>query len=427
MSAPPGGHDDAQALRAVTSALRLVSVTFPHLAGLAHLVRTAVDRRVSTVGIFPSGRMLVNPAFVVPLALHDLAFVMAHELLHLALQTSARTNPAERFLYNVAHDYIINDILSHELGRPVPAGGLALAGARHLGLEVLVGMLKKQKDRPRRCWHGKPPAPGILGRALRDAGLVPDHAAAGAEPGDLLTDEMERQWFPESGPAEADRQREAVRRTAARANSLRALGELLERARDKTVGTEAGDESAMVRVLRDTYRPPWELALQRWLDFVAPGERTFARPSRRGGDRTDLVLPGRRREGWTLHAVLDTSGSMADALPRILGHLASFCEGAGVAEVHLLQCDVEVTVDEYVRPEDLEEYEVRGLGGSNLSAAMFRLADDPEVQAAVVLTDGYIDYPASPAPYHVLWVLSGEDADAMFQPGYGTVLQIDAG
>ena len=33
------------------------------------------------------------------------------------------------------------------------------------------------------------------------------------------------------------------------------------------------------------------------MDAVAPGERTYARPSRRSGDRSDVVLPGRRREG----------------------------------------------------------------------------------------------------------------------------------
>ncbi len=75
-------------------------------------------------------------------------------------------------------------------------------------------------------------------------------------------------------------------------------------------GTDAGAASQTVDALRGIYRTPWELALQHWLESVAPGDRTFARASRRGAGRADIVLPGRKREGWILNIVLDTSGSM---------------------------------------------------------------------------------------------------------------------
>ena len=77
---------------------------------------------------------------------------------------------------------------------------------------------------------------------------------------------------------------------------------------------------------------------------MAPGERTFARPSRRGAERTDVVLPGRKREAWMLNVVLDTSGSMTDEIPRALGAIADFCDAVGVDQVRLVQCDTAVTV-----------------------------------------------------------------------------------
>ena len=113
-------------------------------------------------------------------------------------------------------------------------------------------------------------------------------------------------------------------------------------------GTDAGAASQTVAALRGVYRTPWELALQRWLESVAPGERTFARPSRRGAERTDVVLPGRRREGWILNVVLDTSGSMTDEIPRALGAIGEFCDAVGVDQVRLVQCDAAVTADELV-------------------------------------------------------------------------------
>jgi hypothetical protein len=57
-------------------------------------------------------------------------------------------------------------------------------------------------------------------------------------------------------------------------------------------GDAPGAVNQVVTALRGIYRTPWEVALQRWMESVAPGERTFARPSRRGADRADVVLPG---------------------------------------------------------------------------------------------------------------------------------------
>ena len=108
------------------------------------------------------------------------------------------------------------------------------------------------------------------------------------------------------------------------------------------------------------------------------GRRRPGRPHLREGvaargQRDDgVVLCGRLREGWTLHIVLDTSGSMVSMLPKVLGAIASFCEGAGVSEVHILQCDVEVTRDEWLEPAQLAEYNVAGFGGSDMSPAWTR-------------------------------------------------------
>jgi predicted metal-dependent peptidase len=179
-----------------------------------------------------------------------------------------------------------------------------------------------------------------------------------------------------------------------------------------------------VSALRELYRPPWALALQRWLESVAPGERTFTRPSRRGAPQAELVLPGRRREGWILNVVLDTSGSMTAEIPRALGAIAGFCDAAAVDQVRLLQCDAAVTADEMLAPLALAEREITGYGGSDLSPAMRRLAEDPYVRAAVIITDGDIAYPAEPMPYNVLWVLPAREA-GRFDPPYGRVVAMD--
>src|SRR5439155_14486271 len=96
-------------------ALRLVSATLPHLSGLCHSVRVKVTKKYPVAAIGASGLMLVNPTVFSEAPLPDLVFVVAHELMHLALDTFGRSGNADPYLVNVAHDYVINDILSVEL------------------------------------------------------------------------------------------------------------------------------------------------------------------------------------------------------------------------------------------------------------------------------------------------------------------------
>ncbi len=126
-------------LKRVVRGLRLLTVSLPYLSGLAAAVRVALDDRVPTMGVFASGRMVVNPAFAEKLDDDDLIFVLAHELLHLALRTHDRARGSRALEFNYAHDYIINDILRAELGvSEVPAGGLDMPDARKRSAEELV-------------------------------------------------------------------------------------------------------------------------------------------------------------------------------------------------------------------------------------------------------------------------------------------------
>ena len=411
------------------AALRLASLSLPHLSGLAAAVELVVDPRIETAGVFASGRIVVNPNFLAELDRSGAAFVLAHELMHLALDSHQRAAGSDPMAFNYAHDYIINDMLVEEMGRAVPGGGLYQPGARQLSVEKILAQIYREGRRGAgQCWSrggGLTKPQSDLGKELQDAltrAGIPfepfDH------PEDVLSDELERQWFPEVTPQQQQLRRQAIRAAAAKAASLKVLADRFDKLQTKQAQLLAPEErpSALEVALQRCYRPPWEMALQRWLETIAPGPRTFARPSRRAGDREDVVLPGRRREGWTLHIVLDTSGSMEETFPVALGAIAAFSESVGIAQVHILQCDVDVTADEFVDIEKLSRFRIAGLGGSDMSPAMRRLARDTQVEAAVVLTDGYIYIPEERMPYEVLWVvINGSES---FSPEYGHVLRL---
>ncbi len=248
---------------------------------------------------------------------------------------------------NVAHDYVINDILSVELGRDVPFGGLVRHGARQESLESLVTELARDGSPSNApgCWSvqrnkksakAKGPKSSIT-EQLEKLGLIAPEPDDEGEPtdypiGDILTADEEMEVEPELGPKDRLVIRERVRREAVRALSLKELREEIEKhaSQAQGQGLDGGATETLMEAVATAYQPPWQLALQHWLDAVAPGPRSFARPSRRGANREDgVVLPGRNREGWALHVVMDTSGSMVNTLPHILGLLGSFCEGAG--------------------------------------------------------------------------------------------------
>jgi predicted metal-dependent peptidase len=377
----------------IARALRLVTVPFPHLCGLVAAARVTLDDRLPTMGVFASGRLVANPAFVATLKDAELVFVLAHEMLHLALRTHDRARGADRVQFNVAHDYIINDLLRAELGvATIPAGGLDMPGARHRSAEAILLEMRRNA----------PPA-----RARRDAW----------DGEDVLPDDVERAMFPADAAADAARAKARMRALAAKSASLAEAMGALRAMR----GLAPGASQRTVAARRGVYRTPWQLALQRWMASVAPGERTFARPSRRTGSGADVVLPGRQRHGWLLNVVLDTSGSMADEIPKALGAIADYCDAAGVDQVRLVQCDADVTGDATMTPEDLAVLEIRGYGGSDVAPALAHLARDARTLAAIVVTDGDVGYPPAPLPFDVLWLLTPA-GNATFAPPYGRVV-----
>lgn len=426
MNSEKDKQQDAVTLDYCEKALRLVCLSLPYLSGLAHNVAINVDRRVPTAGVFASGRMVVNPDFIMSLKPTELTFILAHELLHLALDTHGRGAGAPPKAVNIAHDYIINDILSHALGQEVPAGGLTQEGAREFSLEDLLSRGVSWQGKS--CWRTVETPGGLtdLGKALVDAGLAapPEPQAEDDMILDVLSAAQEREWYPELTPLRQKKLARDIKNEAAKANGLKILKDRLEQDAGRQPSVDDGDWSDTVEALKTSYSPSWELALQRWFDATGPGERSYARPSRRGQLPGGIVLPGRKREGRTMHIVLDTSGSMVVDLPPVLGIIGSFCENNDVGEVHILQCDVRVTADEWVAPEELRTYEIRGMGGSDMSPALEQLAEDPEVQTAIVITDGMIDYPNEEPPYHVLWAVIDVWNYNEFSMPYGTVVML---
>lgn len=431
-------------------ALRNVLIEMPHLAGLAAGVRLQLDERVQTAGVFASGRMLFNPGWLEKLTLPAATFVMAHELMHLMLMTHERAGASNPQLVNVAHDIIINWMLEKELDVRVPANGLTykkviqhpswyrFENEASASLEEVVALLQTNglpdKIKNAACWSlgvVEPDGAGqgtALGGALRLALGQPkptNTAQAPTQMTDVFTEADEQRLFPEEKPADLERQVAEVRRLSIAAVSSRHIHLKLEGITPmNSRGGGNREQNLHYRALQQYFQPPWEAALQQWMEATLLTRRSYARPSRRGTNLPDgVVLPGKERFGHTLHLVLDVSGSQIYIQPVVLGKVHAFCEAMEVEQVHIIQCGTHITKDEWVDTADLKEYAIVGTGGGDMRPAMERLADDPQVECAIVVTDGCEAIPKNPVPYEVLWVLTIHNS--YFQPGYGRVIEVE--
>ncbi len=405
-------------LQRLRRGLHIVAGTMPHLSGLAAALRMDLDDRVPTMGVFASGRLIANRAFTSRLKDNELCFVLAHELLHLALRTHDRARGSKSLEFNYAHDYIINDILRVEMGFPtIPAGGLDMPGARNRSAEDIVLEMRRNADLMQsrsRVFEGQTATVReVLAHARHGKNTESDDAA-----GDVMGDERERKMFPDS----IDTQDEDKARIADIAARGRAIDSALRAIRER--GSKAGAESRIMAAQRHNTRPAWQAALQRWIESSSMGTRSFARPSRRAASCSDAILPGRLRMSCMVNVILDTSGSMTGLIAPALGAIADFCDLAGVDQVRVLQCDAAVTSDRTFAPAELAQVEVQGFGGSDLSPAMLMLADDPAIQAAIVITDGDIALPQEPMPYRVVWVVPVA-ALGRFSPPYGVLIAME--
>ena len=239
---------------------------------------------------------------------------------------------------------------------------------------------------------------------------------------DVVSDVAEDQLFPGETPSDAQDRRSRLDAAIDRAVALGIWREKMTGEGFKVPDETAPVGGSVFNATQLRAHPPWERSLQRWMEDVAPGQRTFARPSRRQGDRADLVLPGRFREGYTLNLILDTSGSMWSDLAKLLGVIQSFCVTMEIYRVRILQCGERLEADQLVEVDALASYRILGGFGGDLGPGFARLCEDPDVEAAIVVTDGLILYPQTPMPYDVLWALVGNHQ--AFAPPFGRVLKV---
>jgi predicted metal-dependent peptidase len=131
-------------------------------------------------------------------------------------------------------------------------------------------------------------------------------------------------------------------------------------------------------------------------DAAGKVDFTYRRPSRRAAAVPGVVLPSLRQPLPTVAVVIDTSGSMSDAmLEQVLGEVSGMLKGVGIGRrnLHVVCCDAQTY--ETQRVLDAHDVQLLGGGGTDLRVGLAAAtATKPRPDVIIVLTDGHTPWPA---------------------------------
>lgn len=317
----------------------------------------AVDEALRTI--------YINPAAA--LDEQELRFVVAHEVLHVALRHLPRRRGRDPYLWNVACDFVINDwLVQMGVGRPPAPGLLFDIELRGMSAETVYERIATDLRRMRKL------------RTL-----------AGSQ-GDML----ERRARPGAGVCHSDL--DDFYRTQ--------LGKGLLRHEQ---GGRGLLPAGLLEEIRALLQPPidWQVHLARWFDAHFPPVhtvRSYARASRRQSATPDIPRPrvqpdARWLEGRTFGVVLDTSGSMdRHTLAKGLGAIAGYAQAKEVPAVRLVCCDAAAYDMGYMPASDIaHRVRIQGRGGTVLQPGVKLLLDArdfPPDGPILIITDGDCDH-----------------------------------
>ena len=358
------------------AAIRVVS-TNPFFGSLLLQTERQITEETATAdaGVV-NGRMRIryNPTFMATLAPKVVEAVMAHEVLHLALEHVSRLNGRHPKKWNYAADFVVNDTLV-QAGFTLGHGWLHDVKYRDMSAEQVYAQLPDPKD---------------------------DEEAPGTGD-DLVPSDLQDQ-----GAA-----REVIASAVASAAATARMSE------------QYGDLPANLRRMIDEVLHPrvdWRGVMRQFMTDVSRNDYSWRRPNRRHM-AYGVYMPSMYSEACACVAVLvDTSGSERsdDIQRRFFSELHGVHREARPTKTLVASFDTCVHDEFEFGPDDVlpSKLELSGGGGTAFADAL-RWAKERGAVAAIVLTDLCGAFGGDPG-LPVLWVSRSRGKTAPF----GTVVEI---
>lgn len=332
-----------------------------------------------------------NPKFTENLSLDQVKGLLAHEALHYMLKHMLRRGERNPVKWNMAADYVINQILS-DSGFVLPDGGLLNPAYKGMTTEKVYTMLPDGGD-----------------------GNGGDGSGDGWNWGEV----RDQKTQTANGNS----------RTMTKAEQAKADGEVnIALSQASAAAKRAGKMPAGVDKLLDDVLTPkvnWRTELQRYVQAFAKNDFSYRQPHR-GYMIRGLYFPTLfSEEVGPIVTAFDTSGSISDGELKqaVCGELMAIKQNVQPEKIVAMYCDTRVYKDaiQEFYPDDDIVLTPKGGGGTRFSP-VFDHVEDMDIKPVCLLyfTDGWCNDFGEEPGYPVLWVLTERNDN--FNPPFGEVL-----
>jgi predicted metal-dependent peptidase len=356
--------------------------------------------------------MFYNPEFVETLNAAELIGVLAHEVMHPALQHHTRRGDRNQARWNMACDYAINPMLL-DAGLTLPKDILIDDRFRGMSAERIYNLIEEERNQEGSSEQAES-KPGRESGATEDKAPQSDHIANEPQAPSTLGGVGQVLDAPapvgDDGPTVSEQAREwqiAV-------EQAESVAKLAGKLPGNAVRTLEAAQSA---------RTDWRELLRRALSETTPADYSWMRPNRRHV-WSGLYLPGITSEGvGEIAGAVDCSGSVsARQLGLFQEEIRSILSGQRPRLVHVLYFDAAVQkVETYEAGEPISLVPLGG-GGTDFRPCFDWLRERGIVPRTLeFLTDLCGTFPSEAPPYPVIWA-STENRRASF----GQVVSMEA-
>ena len=312
-----------------------------------------------------------NPKWTESLTLAEVTFVLAHETLHCIFQHMHRREDRNANRWNIAADYVINDVLVNERVGKMPSGGLL---------------------DPALVQQGNGTTEGVYRLLPKDT----EDKSAG-QPGGAMDQVIDA---AEDQAGLSQKESEMRVKVVQAKNAAKMAGKL-----------SAGLERLVNDVTK--VRTNWREILRRFLSERAKTDLSYAKPKRRFLAE-DIYLPSLIGEKMgPICIAVDCSGSVnAEVLSQFQSEISAILEDVRPSAIKVIYFDSEVLKIDDLDLDSLVKLSPIGGGGTAFSPIFQSIAEmEDSPSALVVLTDLYCSDFGQAPKYPVLWASTGaEDA-----------------
>jgi len=320
--------------------------------------------------------ILYNPDFVASIDTEELTGLLAHEVWHVAFQHITRVGNRDKRLWNVAGDYVINDMLL-KANFKLPADGLHDSKYADMTTEQVYDIIFEEQDQYKN--------------------FVQDIL----EPGEGSTNDQDSQNTAQG----TDKLKEQLTSIIVQAQTQSMMA-------GKQQGEIPGE---VARMIDDLINPKldWKQLLDRYVSERSKNDFTWMRPNKRF--MPNHYLPSMYSETiGNITIAIDTSGSVTqEELTEMLTEIESIRDTYQPEELVVIDCDYIIhgvhKVDKYT---DIHDIQFKGEGGTSFDPVFEYCKDNPP-NILIYFTDLYAEPVQNNVEYDVLWVCNSDHEPAV--------------